>query len=71
MERVLSFFILSDRLGYMGKTRWPHLFLFFLKEKINQQYICVNNACLLWIMVITMTDLRVTSVLDSGSWDNV
>lgn len=36
------------------------LFFFFLKEKINQQYICVNTSCpvWLWIMVITMTDPR-------------
>lgn len=47
MERVLSFFILSDRLGYMGKIRWPHLFFSFSKRKsTNNIFVLIRLSAL-------------------------
>lgn len=50
------FFILSDRLGYIGKIGG---LTFFLSQRENNNILCANTSVCLWFMVITtMTDLR-------------
>lgn len=57
------FFILSDRLDYVGKTRWPHLDFPFSKRKTND--ICVLIR--LFALLIVTTTSRIDHVC-LGLW---